>query len=280
MLHSVLDPEVAKDPANLIVYGGTGKAARSWECFHAIVEALENLDVDETLLIQSGKPVGVFTTHEWAPRVLIANSLLVPKWATWDHFLELEQKGLIMFGQMTAGSWAYVGTQGILQGTYETLAAVAEKHFGGTLRGRLVLTAGLGEMGGAQPLAVTMNDGVALVVDVDKWAIERRIRHRYLDTWTDDLSEALDLVREAMEEGDSRSVGLLGNAAFATRFLLQWVASERAGESVVPIAFWYLSIVGSLILLVYAIHLRNPVFTLAYLPNALIYARNIALQRK
>ncbi|MFQ5871375.1 MAG: urocanate hydratase [Candidatus Geothermarchaeales archaeon] len=213
MLHSVLDPDVAKDPANLIVYGGTGRAARSWECFHSIVEALENLDVDETLLVQSGKPVAVFTTHEWAPRVLIANSLLVPKWATWDHFLELEQKGLIMFGQMTAGSWAYVGTQGILQGTYETLAAVAEKHFGGTLRGRLVLTAGLGEMGGAQPLAITMNDGVALVVDVDRWAIERRIRHQYLDNWTDDLSEALDLVREAMEEGDSRSVGLLGNAA-------------------------------------------------------------------
>jgi urocanate hydratase len=158
MLYNVVNPEVAKDSEKLIVYGGTGKAARNWECFHKIVEALIELEEDETLLIQSGKPVGVFETHEWAPRVLIVNSMLVPKWATWDYFYELEQKGLIMFGQMTAGSWAYIGTQGILQGTYETLAAVAREHFKGTLRGRLVLTAGLGEMGGAQPLAVTMNE--------------------------------------------------------------------------------------------------------------------------
>lgn len=213
MLHNVLDPEVAKDPDRLIVYGGTGKAARNWECFDAIVESLENLEEDETLLIQSGKPVGIFTTTRMAPRVLIANSLLVPKWATWDYFLELEQKGLIMFGQMTAGSWAYIGTQGILQGTYETLAAAAREHFDGTLRGRLILTAGLGEMGGAQPLAVTMNEGVALVVEVRKSAIERRLRHGYLETWTDCIDEAIDLALEAKKEGVPKSIGLLGNAA-------------------------------------------------------------------
>src|SRR5208337_1891893 len=179
MIHNVLDPEVAKDPENLIVYGGTGKAARSWECFEKITETLQNLQPNETLLIQSGKPVAVFETHEQAPRVLIANSMLVPRWATWDYFYELEQKGLIMYGQMTAGSWAYIGTQGILQGTYETFAAVSKEHFGGNLKGRLVLTAGLGEMGGAQPLAVTMNDGIALVVEVDKRAIDRRIKHKY-----------------------------------------------------------------------------------------------------
>jgi urocanate hydratase len=213
MLHHVLDPEVAKDSAQLIVYGGTGKAARSWACFDRIVETLERLQPDETLLIQSGKPVGVFKTHEWAPRTLIVNSMLVPKWATWDHFYELEQKGLIMFGQMTAGSWAYIGTQGILQGTYETLAAVATEHFGGSLRGKLVLTAGLGEMGGAQPLAVTMNDGVALVVEIDKRAIERRLRHKYLETWTRDLNEAIGMAMDAKTEGTPRSIGLLGNAA-------------------------------------------------------------------
>jgi urocanate hydratase len=213
MLHNVLDPEVAKDPERLIVYGGTGKAARNWECFDAIVDALVGLEEDETLLIQSGKPVGVFTTSRQAPRVLIANSLIVPKWATWDHFFELEQKGLIMFGQMTAGSWAYIGTQGILQGTYETLAAVAREHFGDSLKGRLVLTAGLGEMGGAQPLAVTMNEGVALVVEINKRAIERRIRHGYLETWTGNLDEALDLALQAKEEGVPRSIGLLANAA-------------------------------------------------------------------
>jgi len=213
MLYNVVDPEVAKDSENLIVYGGTGKAARNWECFNKIVEALMELETDETLLIQSGKPAAVFQTHEWAPRALIVNSMLVPKWATWDYFYELEQKGLIMFGQMTAGSWAYIGTQGILQGTYETMAAVAKEHFRGSLKGKLVLTAGLGEMGGAQPLAVTMNDGVALVVEINKKAIERRLKHGYLETWTDDLDEAIRMTQQAKEEGAPRSIGLLGNAA-------------------------------------------------------------------
>ena len=213
MLHNVLDPEVAKDPEKLIVYGGTGKAARNWECFDRIVETLTKLEPDETLLVQSGKPVAVFKTHKWAPRALIVNAMLVPKWANWDYFLELEQKGLIMYGQMTAGSWAYIGTQGILQGTYETLAAVGKEHFGGSLRGRLVLTAGLGEMGGAQPLAVTMNDGVAFVVEVDKWAIERRLKHGYLEMWTDRLDEAIRLAMEAKRKAIPRSIGLLGNAA-------------------------------------------------------------------
>ena len=213
MLFNVVDPEVAKDPERLIVYGGTGRAARNWECFERIAETLTELEPDETMLIQSGKPVAVFRTHEWAPRALIVNAMLVPKWATWDYFYELEQKGLIMFGQMTAGSWAFIGTQGILQGTYETLAAVAKEHFGGSLRGRLVLTAGLGEMGGAQPLAVTMNEGVALVVEIDKRAIDRRLRHGYLETWTDNLNEALDMALEAKRDGTPKSIGLLGNAA-------------------------------------------------------------------
>lgn len=213
MLMNNLDPEVARDPMNLIVYGGTGKAARNWECFHKIVETLKSLENDETLLVQSGKPVAVFKTHEWAPRVLIANSLLVPRWATWEYFRELEERGLIMFGQMTAGSWIYIGTQGILQGTYETFYAVARKYFNGTLKGKLVLTAGLGEMGGAQPLAVTMNDGVVLAVEVDKRMIDRRLKTGYLDTWTDDLNEALRLVKEAMKVGRPLSVALLGNAA-------------------------------------------------------------------
>lgn len=213
MLYNVVNPEVAKDSEKLIVYGGTGKAARNWECFDRIVETLMELETDETLLIQSGKPVAVFETHEWAPRVLIANSMLVPKWATWDYFYELEQKGLIMFGQMTAGSWAYIGTQGILQGTYETLAAVAQEHFEGNLRGKLVLTAGLGEMGGAQPLAVTMNDGVALVVEIDKKSIERRLKHGYLETWTDNTDEAADMAKQAVENRQPKSIGLLGNAA-------------------------------------------------------------------
>jgi len=213
MLHHVLDPEVAKDPENLIVYGGTGKAARNWECFEKIVEALEKLGPDETMLVQSGKPVAVFKTHEWAPRALIVNAMLVPKWATWDYFYELEQKGLIMFGQMTAGSWAYIGTQGILQGTYETLAKVANEHFGGDLRGKLVLTAGLGEMGGAQPLAVVMNDGVALIVEVDKRAIDRRLKHKFLETWTDNIDDAVGIAMEAKKEGTPKSIGLLGNAA-------------------------------------------------------------------
>ena len=213
MIHNVLDPEVAKDPDKLIVYGGTGKAARSWECFEKITETLQRLEPNETLLIQSGKPVAVFETHEWAPRVLISNAMLVPKWATWDYFYELEQKGLIMYGQMTAGSWAYIGTQGILQGTYETLSSVAKKHFDGSLKGRFVLTAGLGEMGGAQPLAVTMNDGIALVVEINKAAIDRRLKHGFLEEWTDDLDEAIQLVNGAKESKKSLSVGLLGNAA-------------------------------------------------------------------
>ena len=213
MLHHVLSPDVAKDPENLIVYGGTGKAARNWECFSEIVETLKRLEPDETMLIQSGKPVAVFKTHKLAPRALIVNSMLVPKWATWDYFYELEQKGLIMFGQMTAGSWAYIGTQGILQGTYETLAAIAKEHFNGSLRGKLVLTAGLGEMGGAQPLAVTMNDGVALVVEIDKKAIERRLRHKYLETWTMSIDDAVDMAMTAKREKTPRSIGLLGNAA-------------------------------------------------------------------
>ncbi len=213
MLMNNLDPEVAGDPAHLIVYGGTGKAARSWEDFWAIVNTLKELDLDETLLVQSGKPVAVFKTHPDAPRVLIANSLLVPHWATWEKFRELERKGLIMYGQMTAGSWIYIGTQGILQGTYETLASVAKKHFKGSLKGKVVLSAGLGEMGGAQPLAITMNEGVGLIVEINPEKIERRLKTNYLDTWTHDLDEALDLVKEYKESGRAISIGLLGNAA-------------------------------------------------------------------
>lgn len=213
MLMNNLDPEVAKDPANLIVYGGTGKAARNWESFNKIVETLKNLEMDETFLVQSGKPVAVFKTNEWAPRVLIANSNLVPKWADWEYFRELEKRGLIMYGQMTAGSWIYIGTQGILQGTYETFFAVAKKYFNGSLKGKWVLTAGLGEMGGAQPLAVTLNDGVVLAVEIDKRMIERRIKTGYLDTWTDNLNEAIKLVQEAVKNEKPLSIGLLANAA-------------------------------------------------------------------
>jgi urocanate hydratase len=213
MLMNNLDPEVAGDPANLIVYGGTGKAARSWEDFWAIVNTLKELELDETLLVQSGKPVAVFKTHPDAPRVLIANSLLVPHWATWEKFRELERKGLIMYGQMTAGSWIYIGTQGILQGTYETLASVAKKHFGGSLKGKFVLSAGLGEMGGAQPLAITMNEGVGLIVEINPAKIERRLKTNYLDTWTHDLDEALELVEDYRKSGRAISIGLLGNAA-------------------------------------------------------------------
>jgi urocanate hydratase len=213
MLYNVVDPEVAKDPDNLIVYGGTGKAARNWDCFKAIVDTLTELEPDETLLVQSGKPVAVFKTHTWAPRALIVNCMLVPKWATWDYYYELEEKGLIMYGQMTAGSWAYIGTQGILQGTYETLAAVAKEHFKSSLKGKLVLSAGLGEMGGAQPLAVTMNEGVALIVEIDENAIERRLKHGYVEDWTDNLTEAVNIAEQAKEEGTPKSIGLLGNAA-------------------------------------------------------------------
>jgi len=213
MLMNNLDPEVAERPEDLVVYGGSGRAARSWEAFDAIVAALRDLKGDETLLVQSGKPVGIFATHERAPRVLISNSMLVPRWATWDDFHRLEALGLTMYGQMTAGSWIYIGTQGILQGTYETLAECAERHFGGSLAGRIVLTAGLGGMGGAQPLAVTMNGGVALCVEVDPARIRRRIETRYLDRWTDSLDEAVTWAEEAKAARRAESIGLLGNAA-------------------------------------------------------------------
>ena len=213
MLMNNLDPEVAERPDDLVVYGGTGRAARSWEAFDAIVASLRALADDETLLVQSGKPVAVFRTHPMAPRVLISNSMLVPRWADWDTFRDLEQAGLTMYGQMTAGSWIYIGTQGILQGTYETLAELADRHFGGTLRGRVVLTAGLGGMGGAQPLAVTMNEGVALVAEVDPSRIERRLQTRYLDRSTADLDEALAWVEEARASAHPLSVGVVGNAA-------------------------------------------------------------------
>ncbi len=208
-----LDPEVAEDPDRLIVYGGQGQAARSWEAYDAIVRSLTSLREDETLLIQSGKPVGILQTHEFAPRVLIANSLLVPQWATWEHFWEYQAMGLTMFGQMTAGSWIYIGTQGILQGTYQTFSALAEKCFHGSLRGKLVLTAGLGGMGGAQPLAITMNDGIALCVDVDPHRIERRVATRYLDEAADSLDDALARCMAAKNEGRALSVGVVGNAA-------------------------------------------------------------------
>ncbi len=213
MLMNNLDPQVAEKPQDLIVYGGTGRAARNWECYRALVASLKTLGNDETLIVQSGKPVAVFTTHAEAPRVLIVNAMLVPKWATWDEFRRLEALGLTMYGQMTAGSWIYIGTQGILQGTYETLAAVARKHFAGTLKGRLVLTAGLGGMGGAQPLAVTMNDGVAIVVEVDRARIERRLKTRYVDTMAGSLDEALHLADAAIKKGQALSIALLGNAA-------------------------------------------------------------------
>ncbi len=213
MLFNVLDEEVAKDAKNLIVYGGTGKAARNWECFEVIVDTLMELKSDETLLIQSGKPVAVFKTFKHAPRVLISNAMLVPKWAEWSYFNELERKGLTMFGQMTAGSWMYIGTQGILQGTYETFAAIAQKYFSGSLEGKLVLTAGLGEMGGAQPLAVTLNGGVALIVEVDKRMIEKRISQGLLDTWTDNIEKALDIAISNIQKRKAISIGVLGNAA-------------------------------------------------------------------
>jgi urocanate hydratase len=213
MLMNNLDPEVAEHPDQLIVYGGSGRAARSWEAFDAIVGSLRELGADETLLVQSGKPVGVVRTHEWAPRVLIANSNLVPQWATWDEFRRLEAAGLTMFGQMTAGSWIYIGTQGILQGTYETFAAVAAKRFGGSLAGTITLTAGLGGMGGAQPLAVTMNGGVAICIDCDPSRISRRIEHGYLDEQASSVDDAVRRAAAAAEAGRALSIGLLGNAA-------------------------------------------------------------------
>ena len=213
MLMNNLDPEVAEHPDELVVYGGTGKAVRNWESYDAIVRSLTTLKGDETLLVQSGKPVGVMRTHEWAPRVLIANSNLVGDWANWDEFRRLDQLGLTMYGQMTAGSWIYIGTQGILQGTYETFSAVADKRFGGTLAGTITLTGGLGGMGGAQPLAVTMNDGVAICVDVDQSRIDRRIEHRYLDVEAKSIEHALELAYAARDHKQALSIGLLGNAA-------------------------------------------------------------------
>jgi urocanate hydratase len=224
MLMNNLDPEVAEHPDELIVYGGSGRAARSWDAFDGIVASLRDLEADETLLVQSGKPVGVFRTHEWAPRVLIANSNLVPQWATWEEFRRLEAAGLTMFGQMTAGSWIYIGTQGILQGTYETFAAVAAKRFGGSLAGTITLTAGLGGMGGAQPLAVTMNGGVAICIDCDASRIARRIEHGYLDVAADGVDDAVRRAVAARDAAEPLSIGLLGNAAELVPQLLEMSA--------------------------------------------------------
>ena len=201
MIQNNLDPNNAEDPDNLIVYGGLGKAARNWECYDAILKSLINLENDETLIVQSGKPVAVFKTHESSPRVLISNSMLVPNWANWDHFRELDKKGLMMYGQMTAGSWIYIGTQGILQGTYETLAEVARQNFNGSLKHTLTLTGGLGGMGGAQPLAVTMNEGVNITVEIDARRIQRRLETKYLDVQTDSFDEAIKLAMDAKEKG-------------------------------------------------------------------------------
>ncbi|MCX8095623.1 MAG: urocanate hydratase [Caldisericia bacterium] len=221
MLMNNLDPEVAEKPEELIVYGGTGKAARNWEAFWNIVKALKNLENDETLLIQSGKPVGVFKTHEFAPRVLISNAMIVPKWATWDEFRKLEAMGLTMYGQMTAGSWIYIGTQGILQGTYETFAQVAKKHFKGSLKGKFILSAGLGGMGGAQPLAITMNEGICIIAEVDKNRIERRIKTGYLEYFVNTIDEAIKLMEDAKEKGVPRSIGVLTNAVTLYKELLK-----------------------------------------------------------
>jgi len=222
MLMNNLDPDVAERPDDLVVYGGSGKAVRTWDAFDAIVRELSALENDQTLLIQSGKPVGVLRTHPFAPRVLIANSLLVPDWATWETFWDLEEKGLTMYGQMTAGSWIYIGSQGILQGTYQTFASVAEKRFGGTLAGRVVLTAGLGGMGGAQPLAVTMNGGVALCIEIDPHRIQRRLDTGYLDTVADTLEDAIKLADEARVAGRALSIGLNDNAADIVPEIVEW----------------------------------------------------------
>src|ERR1039457_1819793 len=212
MLLNNLNPEVAERPDDLIVYGGRGKAARNFESLDLIIKALKDLENDESLLIQSGKPVGILKTHKDAPRVLISNSQLVPKWATWEHFEELEKKGLMMFGQMTAGSWIYIGSQGIVQGTYETFGAAAKKHFNGTLKGTLSVTAGLGGMGGAQPLSVTMNEGVCLAAEVEKWRIEKRIETKYLDEMIENIDEAIDAALLAKKEGNAWSIGVHCNA--------------------------------------------------------------------
>src|ERR1700748_3353232 len=237
MLLNNLDPEVAEKPEELIVYGGRGKAARNFEALDNIIKALKSLENDESLLIQSGKPVGILKTHKDAPRVLISNSQLVPKWATWEHFDELEKKGLMMYGQMTAGSWIYIGSQGIVQGTYETYSAIANKHFGPTgrgendpvisshsnasLKGRLNVTAGLGGMGGAQPLAITMNEGVALIAEVERWRIEKRIETRYLDIKIHDIDEAIDKALDARKKGQALSIGVLCNAVHLLERMIQ-----------------------------------------------------------
>ena len=257
MLMNNLDPEVAERPEELVIYGGIGKAARNWDCYEAIVRCLKELENDETLLVQSGKPVGVFRTHAEAPRVLISNSMLVPAWATWEHFYELDRKGLMMFGQMTAGSWIYIGTQGILQGTYETFAEAARQHFGGSLKGRLVLTAGLGGMGGAQPLAATMNEGVILAVEVDRKRIGRRLDTRYLDVMSESLDEAVATVRKAQSEERPLSVGLLGNAAD--------VLPELARRRIVPD------------LLTDQTSAHDPLN--GYVPNRMTYAEALDLRR-
>jgi urocanate hydratase len=222
MIQNNLDPEVAFDPDNLIVYGGRGRAARNWDCFDAILESLRKLEPDETLLVQSGKPVAVFKTHADSPRVLLANSNIVPKWATQENFDKWERDGLIMYGQMTAGSWIYIGTQGILQGTYETFGALARKHGWGSLKGKLVLTAGLGEMGGAQAQAITFNEGVGVIVEIDPWRVERRLKLRQLDIATDNLEEAMTWAEEAKAKGEAKSIGLIGNAADVLPQLLNY----------------------------------------------------------
>ncbi len=226
MIQNNLDPDVAENPEELVVYGGKGKAARNWEAFEKILQTLKRLEHDETLLIQSGKPIGVLQTHEYSPRVLIANSNLVPDWATWDHFNELDKQGLIMYGQMTAGSWIYIGTQGILQGTYETFAAAGKQHYDSDLTGRFVLTAGLGGMGGAQPLSVTMNNGVCIAIEIDPHRIQRRLETRYLDVATESLDDALTMARDAVFKGMPLSIGLLGNAAD--------IVPELANREIVP----------------------------------------------
>jgi urocanate hydratase len=213
MIQNNLDPDVAENPDELVVYGGKGKAARNWECYDAILNTLKRMNEDETLLVQSGKPVGVLKTHTWSPRVLIANSNLVPDWATWDHFNKLDKQGLMMYGQMTAGSWIYIGTQGILQGTYETFAAAAKQHYNSDLTGKLVVTAGLGGMGGAQPLSVTMNNGVCICIEIDPFRIQRRLETKYLNVATDSMDDALSMARDAQNKGEPLSIGLQGNAA-------------------------------------------------------------------
>ena len=221
MLMNNLDPENAERPDDLVVYGGTGRAARDWRSFDAMVQTLTTLEADETMLVQSGRPVGVMRTHEWAPRVILANSNLVGDWATWPEFRRLERLGLTMYGQMTAGSWIYIGTQGIVQGTYETFAAIADKRFNGTLAGTLTLTGGCGGMGGAQPLAVTMNEGACLIVDVDRTRLERRVAHRYLDEIADDLDQAIDRAGQAKADRSARSIGVVGNCAQVVPELLR-----------------------------------------------------------